>query len=130
MHILGRQSTPIGGRRQHSKYVKWSLPLLVPSLRDKHRSNNKTFLRGGHHVPLLVRHQIDAMGHGEHHVASPEGRYGSAHSTISDNENTGSRIKDIRVLSSPVFRTHFLGPRSPLPYSRLGFSIGERRANK
>jgi hypothetical protein len=38
------------------------------------------------------------MGYGEHHVASPEGHYGSAHITISENENTGSRIKDVRVL--------------------------------
>ena len=76
-------------------------------------------------MPLLVRYQIDTMGYGEHHVASPEGRHGSVHSTISENENTGSRIKDVRVLSSPVFRAHLLGRRSPLSYSRLGFSIGD-----
>jgi hypothetical protein len=35
----------------------------------------KTFLRGDHHVPLLVHHQIDAMWYGENHIASPEGRY-------------------------------------------------------
>jgi hypothetical protein len=38
------------------------------------------------------------MGCGERHVASPGGRYGSVHSTISENENTGIRIKDVRVL--------------------------------
>ena len=35
----------------------------------------------------------------------------------------GSLIKDFLALSSPVFRTHFLGHRSPLSYDRLGFSI-------
>jgi hypothetical protein len=50
------------------------------------------------------------MGYGEHHVASPEGRYGSVHSTISENENTGSRIKDVWVICSLlVLRIIFLG---------------------
>jgi hypothetical protein len=69
------------------------------------------------------------MGYGEHHVASPEGegRYGSVHSTTSENENTGSGIKDVRVLCSllVLFRAHLLGRRSPLSYSRLGFSTGD-----
>ena len=50
-------------------------------------------------MPLLVHYQIDTMGaYGEHHVASPEGRYGSVHSTISENENmewTPSRRADV-----------------------------------
>jgi len=61
-------------------------------------------------VTLLVHYQIDTMGYGEHRVASPEGRYGSVHSIISENENTGSRIKDIRVL--------FIAG-APHPFSRL-----------
>jgi hypothetical protein len=35
----------------------------------------------------------------------------------------GSLIKDFLALSSPVFRTHFLGHRSPLSCDRLGASI-------
>jgi hypothetical protein len=78
------------------------------------------------------------MGYGEHHVASPEGRYGSVHSTISDNENAGSLIRDIRVLSSPVFRTHYLGDPEVHCRTRASVSVlvivstpvGERRANK
>ena len=50
-------------------------------------------------MPLLVHYQTDTLGYGGHHVASPEGRYGSVHSTTSENENTGiSGIKDVRVL--------------------------------
>jgi hypothetical protein len=50
------------------------------------------------------------MGYGEHHVASPEGRYGSVHSIISENENTGSRIKDVWVICSLlVLRIIFQG---------------------
>ena len=46
----------------------------------------------------------------EQPFASTDGRYGSAHSIISENENTGSRIKDIRVL--------FIAG-APHPFSRL-----------
>ena len=61
-------------------------------------------------MPLVVHYQIDTMGYGEHHVASPEGRYGSVHGIISENENTGSRIKDVWVICSLlVLRIIFLG---------------------
>jgi hypothetical protein len=59
----------------------------------------------------------------EQPFASTEGRYGSAHSTSASKRKLGSLIKDFLALSSPVFRTHFLGHRSPLSYDRLGFSI-------
>jgi hypothetical protein len=56
--------------------------------------------------------------------ASTDGRYGSAHSTMQClKRKLGSLIKDFLALSSPMFRTHFLGHRSPLSYDRLGFSI-------
>jgi hypothetical protein len=80
-------------------------------------------------VPLLVHSQIDTMGYGEHHVTSPEGRYGSVHSTISENENTGSGIKDVCVswfasCSLLVLRIHFLGLQVRLCTTFSGISAG------
>jgi hypothetical protein len=61
------------------------------------------------------------MGYGEYHVASPEGRYGSVHSTISENENTGSRIKDIRVLFIAGAPHHFSRLASAFMYYLLRY---------
>ena len=59
-------------------------------------------------------------------VASPEGRYGSVHSTISENENTGSRIKDVWVICSLlVLRIIFLGLQVRLCTTFSGISVGD-----
>jgi hypothetical protein len=65
-------------------------------------------------------------GYGEHHVASSEGRYGSAHSTISENENTGSRIKNVWVICSLlVLCIIFLGLQVRLCTTSTVISAGD-----
>ena len=74
-------------------------------------------------MPLLVRHQIDAMGYGEHHVASPGGRYGygSVHIAISGRKKTGSQVKAARVLFIAGAPHPFSRPASAFMYCLLRY---------
>jgi hypothetical protein len=74
-------------------------------------------------VPLLVHYQIDTMGYGEQgstmSLAPKVVMYGSVHSTISENENTGSRIKDFLVLFIAGAPHQFSRPASAFIYYLL-----------
>jgi hypothetical protein len=65
------------------------------------------------------------MGYGEHHVASPEGRYGSVHITISGRKKQAAKLRLFASCSLLVLRIHFLGLQVRLCTAFSGISAGD-----